>query len=119
MATASAPPARRLLRWDSIEFYVGNARGVRFLEAPPSYFEEVRGRYTHLDVPWDDLERLGILVDNEPDGHLLQLFTEPVTDRPTVFLEIIQRGGAKGFGEANFKALFVAMEREQARRGNL
>ena len=95
------------------------ARGVRFLEANEAYFDDVRSRLGFLDLPWDELQRLGILVDHEPDGHLLQLFTEPVTDRPTVFIEIIQRGGARGFGEGNFKALFESIEREQDRRGNL
>jgi 4-hydroxyphenylpyruvate dioxygenase len=94
-------------------------RGLRFLEAPPAYFEDVRARLGHLDLPWEDLQRLGILVDEEPDGWLLQIFTETVTDRPTVFIEIIQRGGARGFGAGNFKALFEAIEREQARRGHL
>ncbi|MGQ0521912.1 MAG: 4-hydroxyphenylpyruvate dioxygenase [Actinomycetota bacterium] len=94
-------------------------RGLRFLEAPPTYYEDVRSRLGHLDLPWEDLQRLGILVDEEPDGWLLQIFTETVTDRPTVFIEIIQRGGASGFGAGNFKALFEAIEREQARRGNL
>ncbi|MFA9564053.1 MAG: 4-hydroxyphenylpyruvate dioxygenase [Acidimicrobiales bacterium] len=95
------------------------ARGVRFLEANDEYFADVRERLGFLDLPWDELARLGILVDHEPDGYLLQLFTEPVSDRPTVFIEIIQRGGATGFGEGNFKALFESIEREQARRGNL
>ncbi|MEW6153340.1 MAG: 4-hydroxyphenylpyruvate dioxygenase [Actinomycetota bacterium] len=95
------------------------ARGLRFLEAPPSYYADVRDRLGHLDLPWDDLQRLGILVDEEPDGWLLQIFTETVTDRPTLFVEIIQRGGARGFGQGNFKALFEAFEREQARRGHL
>ena len=94
-------------------------RGLRFLEAPPTYYEDVRARLGHLDLPWEDLRRLGILVDEEPDGWLLQIFTETVTDRPTVFIEIIQRGGARGFGAGNFKALFEAIEREQARRGHL
>ncbi|MDW3220395.1 MAG: 4-hydroxyphenylpyruvate dioxygenase [Acidimicrobiales bacterium] len=94
-------------------------RGVRFLEANDDYFADVRVRLDHLDLPWDALQQLGILVDDEPDGHLLQLFTEPVTDRPTLFFEIIQRGGAVGFGEGNFKALFESIEREQQRRGNL
>ena len=66
-----------------------------------------------------NVKRLGILVDEEPEGYLLQLFTETLTDRPTVFIEIIQRGGAKGFGEGNFKALFEAIERQQDQRGNL
>ena len=95
------------------------ARGVRFLEANEAYYDDVRSRLAFLDLPWDELQELGILVDNESDGHLLQLFTEPVSDRPTLFVEIIQRGGATGFGEGNFKALFESIEREQARRGNL
>jgi 4-hydroxyphenylpyruvate dioxygenase len=95
------------------------ARGVRFLEANEAYYDDVRTRLAFLDLPWDELQELGILVDNESDGHLLQLFTEPVSDRPTLFVEIIQRGGATGFGEGNFKALFESIEREQARRGNL
>ena len=95
------------------------SRGIRFLEANDDYFTDVRRRLAHLDLPWDELRELGILVDDEPDGHLLQLFTEPVSDRPTLFFEIIQRGGATGFGEGNFKALFESIEREQERRGNL
>lgn len=94
-------------------------RGVRFLEANDAYFTDVRSRLGFLDVPWPELQDLGILVDHESDGYLLQLFTEPITDRPTVFVEIIQRGGATGFGEGNFKALFESIEAEQARRGNL
>lgn len=95
------------------------ARGVRFLEANDAYYDDVRSRLGFLDLPWQQIVDLGILVDHEPDGHLLQLFSEPVTDRPTVFIEIIQRAGARGFGEGNFKALFESIEREQARRGNL
>lgn len=95
------------------------SRGVRFLEANEAYYTDVTQRLDFLDLPWDEIQRLGILVDHEPDGHLLQLFTEPVTDRPTVFIEIIQREGARGFGEGNFKALFESIEREQERRGNL
>ena len=94
-------------------------RGLRFLEAPPAYYDDVRARLGHLDLPWEDLRRLGILVDEEPDGWLLQIFTETLGDRPTLFVEIIQRGGARGFGAGNFKALFEAIEREQARRGHL
>ena len=94
-------------------------RGVRFLEANEEYFNDLTNRLGFLDVPWDAIEQLGILVDSESDGHLLQLFTEPITDRPTVFFEIIQRGGATGFGEGNFKALFESIEREQEKRGNL
>ncbi len=109
------------LRTDDIVGSIASLRdrGLRFLEANAAYFADVRHRLGHLDLPWDDIERLGILVDEEPDGHLLQLFTEPVTDRPTVFFEIIQRGGATGFGEGNFKALFESIEREQEQRGNL
>lgn len=95
------------------------ARGVRFLEANAAYFDDVRTRLGFLNLPWKELRNLGILVDSEPDGYLLQLFTEPLQDRPTLFAEIIQRGGARGFGEGNFKALFESIEREQARRGNL
>ena len=94
-------------------------RGVRFLEVPPTYYDDARTRLADLDLPWEDLQRLGILVDRDQDGHLLQVFTETISDRPTVFFEIIQREGAKGFGAGNFKALFEAIEREQARRGNL
>lgn len=94
-------------------------RGVRFLSVPPEYYDEARRRMAGVDLPWDDLTELGILVDRDPDGHLLQTFTEPLCDRPTVFFEIIQRAGAKGFGEGNFKALFQAIEHAQAARGNL
>jgi len=105
-------------------------RGVRFLTPPPAYYADARRRMEGLeaDLPWDDLSRLNILVDREPagsggtapaDGWLLQVFTETFSDRPTLFLEVIQRHGASGFGEGNFKALFEAIEHEQARRGNL
>jgi 4-hydroxyphenylpyruvate dioxygenase len=109
------------LRTDDIVSAIAalRARGVRFLEANDAYYADVRQRLDFLGLPWDELQRLGILVDHEPDGHLLQLFTEPVSDRPTLFIEIIQRGGATGFGEGNFKALFESIEREQERRGNL
>jgi 4-hydroxyphenylpyruvate dioxygenase len=95
------------------------ARGVRFLSVPDTYYDDVRTRLGSLDLPWDRLQELGILIDRDADGYLLQIFTENVTDRPTVFFEIIQREGAKGFGAGNFKALFEAIERAQARRGNL
>src|SRR5690606_18361485 len=94
------------------------ARGVRFMDVPPEYYDEARERLRGVDLEWDALEVLGILVDRDHDGHLLQIFTETVTDRPTVFFEIIQREGARGFGEGNFKALFESIERAQARRGN-
>jgi 4-hydroxyphenylpyruvate dioxygenase len=109
------------LRTDDIVGAVAalRARGIRFLEVPSAYYDDARRRMEGIDLPWPELERLGILVDRDPEGHLLQVFTEPITHRPTVFLEIIQREGAKGFGAGNFKALFEAIEREQDRRGNL
>ncbi|MBK6489639.1 MAG: 4-hydroxyphenylpyruvate dioxygenase [Gemmatimonadetes bacterium] len=94
-------------------------RGVEFLSIPTSYYDELQGRVGRIDEPVDVLARLGILVDRDPDGYLLQIFTRPVQDRPTVFYEIIQRKGAKSFGKGNFKALFESIEREQALRGNL
>jgi 4-hydroxyphenylpyruvate dioxygenase len=94
-------------------------RGVRFLSVPDAYYDDARVRLAGLALPWAELHRLGILVDRDADGYLLQVFSEPVGDRPTLFFEIIQREGATGFGAGNFKALFEAIEREQARRGNL
>ena len=95
------------------------ARGVRFLRVPDAYYDEARRRLGGVDLPWERLAELGILVDRDAHGHLLQIFTENVASRPTAFLEVIQREGARGFGEGNFKALFTAIEAEQARRGNL
>ena len=95
------------------------ARGVRFMDVPPEYYDEARARLQDIDLPWEALATLGILVDRDQEGYLLQIFTETLTDRPTVFFEVIQREGAKGFGEGNFKALFESIERAQARRGNL
>jgi 4-hydroxyphenylpyruvate dioxygenase len=94
-------------------------RGVGFLSVPPEYYAEARRRVGSVDEAWDDLAELGILVDRDDTGYLLQIFTEPLQDRPTVFYEIIQRHGATGFGIGNFKALFEAIERAQHRRGNL
>ncbi|MQA89363.1 MAG: 4-hydroxyphenylpyruvate dioxygenase [Gemmatimonas sp.] len=94
-------------------------RGIEFLSVPTTYYEEFQGRVGKIDEPVDALAELGILVDRDPDGYLLQIFTKPVQDRPTLFYEIIQRKGARSFGKGNFKALFEAIEREQARRGNL
>ncbi|MBC7671183.1 MAG: 4-hydroxyphenylpyruvate dioxygenase [Polaromonas sp.] len=94
-------------------------RGVEFLSVPTTYYEELQGRLGKIDEDVESLARLGILVDRDPDGYLLQIFTKPVQDRPTVFYEIIQRKGAKSFGAGNFKALFEAIEREQGLRGNL
>lgn len=100
------------------------ARGVEFLSAPPhAYYEDVPKRLgKHMDMMHEDiavLEKLAILVDADEEGYLLQIFTKPVEDRPTLFYEIIQRMGAKGFGAGNFKALFESIEREQAKRGTL
>jgi 4-hydroxyphenylpyruvate dioxygenase len=93
--------------------------GVEFLTVPDSYYAELPSRVGEIDENVDDLKRLGILVDRDDEGYLLQIFTKPVEDRPTVFYEILQRKGCKGFGKGNFKALFVSIEDEQRRRGNL
>ena len=117
-----APGVQHLaLRTDDIVASVAalRARGVRFLQVPPEYYDDARRRMEGIDLPWATLAELGILVDRDRDGHLLQVFTENVGDRPTVFFEVIQREGARGFGEGNFKALFEAIERAQAARGNL
>src|ERR687890_205346 len=94
-------------------------RGVEFLTIPDEYYDEVPERVGEIDEQIEDLRRLGILVDRDDEGYLLQIFTKPIGDRPTLFLEIIERHGSRGFGEGNFKALFEAIEREQERRGNL
>ena len=95
------------------------SRGVEFLRVPSTYYDSVPARVGKIDEDLAPLEELGILVDRDDEGYLLQIFTKPVEDRPTVFYEIIQRKGAKSFGAGNFKALFEAIEREQALRGNL
>ena len=94
-------------------------RGVAFLITPEAYYEDAFDRVGDIEESWDDLRRLRILVDRDEDGYLLQIFTKPTQDRPTLFFEVIQRHGARTFGEGNFKALFEAIEREQALRGNL
>jgi 4-hydroxyphenylpyruvate dioxygenase len=96
-----------------------SARGVEFLKTPETYYDDVPERVGEIAESLDDLRRLGILVDRDDEGYLLQIFTKPIGDRPTVFLEVIERHGARGFGDGNFKALFEAIEREQALRGNL
>ncbi len=93
--------------------------GVEFLYVPETYYDDVLDRVGEIDEPLDELEPLGILIDRDDEGYLLQLFTRPVEDRPTLFFEIIQRRGARGFGKGNFKALFESIEREQQRRGTL
>ena len=95
------------------------AQGVDFLTVPHSYYSELSGRVGRIDEPIEELERLGLLVDRDDEGYMLQIFTRPVEDRPTLFYEIIQRKGSRSFGKGNFKALFEAIEREQALRGNL
>ena len=95
------------------------ARGVPFLHVPPTYYDELDTRVGPIAEPVDALAELGILADRDQDGYLLQIFTRPVQDRPTLFFEIIERHGSRGFGVGNFKSLFEAMEREQERRGNL
>jgi 4-hydroxyphenylpyruvate dioxygenase len=94
-------------------------RGVEFLEVPDTYYEELKARVGEIDEDVEVLRKLKVLVDRDEEGYLLQLFTKPVEDRPTLFYEIIQRKGAYSFGEGNFKALFESIEREQGRRGNL
>ncbi len=94
-------------------------RGIEFLQVPVQYYDILLDRVGKIDEDIADLKRLGILVDRDEEGYLLQIFTKPVEDRPTLFFEIIQRKGAKSFGKGNFKALFEAIEREQGLRGNL
>jgi 4-hydroxyphenylpyruvate dioxygenase len=94
-------------------------QGIEFLRVPASYYAELQGRVGRIDEPVEELAQLGILVDRDDEGYMLQIFTRPVEDRPTLFYEIIQRKGSRSFGKGNFKALFEAIEREQAARGNL
>lgn len=94
-------------------------RGIEFLKIPASYYEDVLDRVGHIDEDLAPLRDLGILIDRDDEGYLLQIFSKPLEDRPTLFFEIIQRKGAKSFGKGNFKALFEALEREQDARGNL
>jgi 4-hydroxyphenylpyruvate dioxygenase len=95
------------------------SRGLEFLRVPETYYEDLEARIGKIDEATGDLARLGILADRDEEGYLLQIFTQPVEDRPTLFFEVIERHGSRGFGEGNFKSLFEAIEREQARRGNL
>ncbi len=95
------------------------SRGIQFLRVPDTYYEEAKDRVSEVASQMDDLRRNGILVDKDEEGYLLQIFSKPVQDRPTVFFEVIERHGSRGFGAGNFKALFEAIEREQASRGNL
>jgi len=95
------------------------AAGVEFLDTPDTYYERLGDWVGQTRVPLAELAELRILADRDEDGYLLQIFTKPVQDRPTIFFELIERHGSQGFGKGNFKALFEAIEREQARRGNL
>jgi len=94
-------------------------QGIDFLRVPSTYYEELQGRVGKIDEPVEALAEQGILVDRDDEGYMLQIFTKPVEDRPTLFYEVIQRKGSRSFGKGNFKALFEAIEREQAKRGNL
>jgi len=93
--------------------------GVQFLETPSSYYDALEARVGRIDEATGVLRDLSILVDKDDQGYMLQIFTKPLQDRPTVFFEIIQRRGSMSFGKGNFKALFVAIEEEQGKRGNL
>jgi 4-hydroxyphenylpyruvate dioxygenase len=95
------------------------SRGIEFLRVPSTYYDALEARVGNIDEDINELSKLGVLVDRDEDGYLLQLFSKPVEDRPTLFFEIIQRKGAKSFGKGNFKALFEAIEREQELRGTL
>jgi 4-hydroxyphenylpyruvate dioxygenase len=94
-------------------------RGISFLGTPDAYYEDVSGRVGAIEESYEDLRRLRILADRDDEGYLLQIFSRTAQDRPTLFFEVIERHGARGFGDGNFKALFEAIEREQALRGNL
>ena len=106
---------------DNIIETVGKMKqqGVDFLRVPSTYYNDLTSRVGKIDEPMEELARLGILVDRDDEGYMLQLFTKPVEDRPTLFYEVIQRKGSRSFGKGNFKALFEAIEREQELRGNL
>ncbi len=109
MSTPDICQAVRMLR----------TRDIDFLRVPDAYYDDLEDRVGKIDEDISELRELGILVDRDDDGYLLQVFTQPVQDRPTLFFEVIERHGSRGFGVGNFKALFVSLEREQDRRGNL
>ena len=94
-------------------------RDIDFLRVPDTYYEYMQERIGDVGEDWNKLRELGILLDKDDDGYLLQIFTAPMQDRPTLFFEVIERHGSRGFGIGNFKALFVSIEREQELRGNL
>jgi 4-hydroxyphenylpyruvate dioxygenase len=95
------------------------ARGIEFLRVPDAYYNVLPGRVGQIKESLEAIRELGILVDRDDEGYLLQIFSRPIQDRPTAFIEVIQRQGSRGFGKGNFKALFEAIELEQERRGNL
>ena len=109
------------LTTDDIIYTIKKLRenGVEFLDVPHSYYDNLKKRVGNLDEDINSLKELNILVDRDEEGYLLQLFTKPLQDRPTLFIEVIQRKGSKGFGQGNFQALFEAIEKEQEKRGNL
>ena len=100
---------------------VGKLRsnGIEFLRVPDEYYDIMSDRVGDIDESWEDIAEQGILVDRDDEGYLLQIFSRPIQDRPTAFIEVIERHGSRGFGKGNFKALFEALELEQQRRGNL
>jgi 4-hydroxyphenylpyruvate dioxygenase len=106
---------------DDIIFTVSELRkrGVEFLRVPDNYYDDVLDRVGQINEELEALKKLNILIDRDEEGYLLQIFTKPIQDRPTLFFEIIERNGAKSFGKGNFKALFEAIELEQGLRGNL
>ncbi len=95
------------------------ASGVEFLRVPDEYYDIMADRVGEIDQPWEEIAKQGILVDRDDEGYLLQIFSRPIQDRPTAFIEVIERHGSRGFGKGNFKALFEALELEQEQRGNL
>ncbi len=95
------------------------SRGVEFLRVPGEYYDLMQDRVGEIEEPWEEIAKQGILVDRDDEGYLLQIFSRPIQDRPTAFVEVIERHGSRGFGKGNFKALFEALELEQEKRGNL
>ena len=95
------------------------SNGIEFLRVPDEYYDIMSDRVGDIDESWEDIAEQGILVDRDDEGYLLQIFSRPIQDRPTAFIEVIERHGSRGFGKGNFKALFEALELEQQRRGNL
>src|SRR5882762_6323689 len=116
---STSPPRGGASRRSRSTWSITGARESSTSPAPPTYYENLEERVGRIDESVESLAELGILADRDDEGYLLQIFTQPVQDRPTLFFEIIERHGARSFGKGNFKALFEAIEREQARRGTL